>query len=376
MESEGSSADIPADERRVRDVVDRVLRVERSPSVQPWLAALLSLGVPGLGQVYLGQHLKGVVLFSVSALLCFGGGLCNVVAALDAWSLAGSLRERDIERLESSVWLRFATGVVKLVYRGTRAFFSWLNQYNPLNMGPLGRPLRLDGRIRLPAVEPAHGSEEALGWLEDGRVEHASAATFARLSLELLSLGAPSALVGEAHHAALDELRHARICFAVAGRLLGREIRPGPLDCLGGPARTTHATVALEALVDGCLGEGFGAAVAEHRARSTADPELAELLAGIAADERRHAELGWSVLQWAIEAGGPAVLVAVLGQLGTLPTVGPPGPEAAAMWTAIRRDVVTRAARLGPARNHQGTKARRHQGVSAAAAPESAPRSG
>ena len=88
-----------------RSVLTRVFVIPQNESVRPWLAAVLSLVVPGLGQVYLGQYLKGVALFFSSALLCFGLGLCNVAAAMDARSIAYQLQKQDVSRSATSTWL-------------------------------------------------------------------------------------------------------------------------------------------------------------------------------------------------------------------------------------------------------------------------------
>jgi hypothetical protein len=52
--------------------------------------------------------------------------------------------------------------------------------------------------------------------------------------LELLALGAPAELVEKAHVAALDEIEHARICFALASAYGGERYGPGPLDAVTG----------------------------------------------------------------------------------------------------------------------------------------------
>ena len=54
-------------------------------------------------------------------------------------------------------------------------------------------------------------------WIENARSEHASVPAFSRLSLTLMSLGAPARLVEGAHRAALEEIEHARLAFALAG---------------------------------------------------------------------------------------------------------------------------------------------------------------
>jgi hypothetical protein len=64
-------------------------------------------------------------------------------------------------------------------------------------------------------------------------MEHASIASFAKFSLQLVMVAAPSALLADAHAAAVDEIHHARVAFALASRLLGRPLGPGPVDLAG-----------------------------------------------------------------------------------------------------------------------------------------------
>ncbi|MDP2315070.1 MAG: hypothetical protein Q8P41_19375 [Pseudomonadota bacterium] len=54
----------------------------------PVLAALISAILPGAGQIYAGQTVKGVLLLVVAFFTCFGGGLFNVLAAVDALLIA------------------------------------------------------------------------------------------------------------------------------------------------------------------------------------------------------------------------------------------------------------------------------------------------
>jgi hypothetical protein len=67
-------------------------------------------------------------------------------------------------------------------------------------------------------------------------LEHASVASFARFSLQLMAAGAPASLVEAAHRAALDEIEHARLTFRLASRYEGRALGPGPLPVDGSVA--------------------------------------------------------------------------------------------------------------------------------------------
>src|SRR6185437_10815965 len=72
---------------------------------------------------------------------------------------------------------------------------------------------RVDG---LDALDAGARASLAETWTVLALLEHASVASFARVSLQLLAVGAPGDLVGATHQAALDEIRHARLCFALA----------------------------------------------------------------------------------------------------------------------------------------------------------------
>ena len=54
----------------------------------PFLCALASAVWPGAGQLWLGQSVKGKVIMAGAVVTCCGFGLFNLLAAVDAWSLA------------------------------------------------------------------------------------------------------------------------------------------------------------------------------------------------------------------------------------------------------------------------------------------------
>jgi hypothetical protein len=151
----------------------------------------------------------------------------------------------------------------------------------------------------------------ARGWLEDALAEHASVASFARLTLELVSLGAPAELVERAQSAALDEIRHARMCFALSERYSGLPVGPSALAVDGALPSVDLEQLAVRTVRDGCIGETVAALIVAEQAQAAVDPELAAGLHAIAEDEARHAELSWSMLRWALEAGGTRVRAAV-----------------------------------------------------------------
>ena len=141
-------------------------------------------------------------------------------------------------------------------------------------------------------------------WRAAAQFEHASVASFARLSLQLLQLSAPASLLRDVHRAALDEVEHAELCFALAHQIDGRPLGPGvlPMPVLG--TQPGFESVAVEALLDGCVEETVAAAIARASAQQTGEPVVREVLDKVAQDEQRHSELAFRILQWALVNGG------------------------------------------------------------------------
>ncbi len=185
-----------------------------------------------------------------------------------------------------------------------------------------GRPLRRRRRRRgsaagdgllLPLVDGDGGPGD------EARAEYASVASFGELALRLLALGAPAALVAECHRAALDEIRHASLCGALAGRpaasfgsipgLLGRR--------LGGRRRSRRVQLqrlAVESFLDGWVNEGAAAAVLRRRAERAASPQDRLALRSMAEDEQRHADLARAVVTWCFDQE-PAAVGRALGHV-------------------------------------------------------------
>ena len=182
-----------------------------------------------------------------------------------------------------------------------------------------GRPLIVEGEARVAALVSGTGwgtgataqphPAVAEHWLRAALQEHASVASFARFALELMGVGAPAVLLADTARAMRDEVRHAELAFGLARRFGAKALTPGPLDA--GPVRSMALCDVVVATVrEGCIGETLAAAQAELAARRATDPEVAEALQEIAADEARHAALAWQVVQWALSEDpslGPVV---------------------------------------------------------------------
>lgn len=221
-----------------------------------------------------------------------------------------------------------------------------------------GRQLRSFGRVLLPRVvsggawaKPRNGAPAprirdeldpsvrgplAAQWRENGRTEHASVAAFARLTLDLLALGAPPHLVASAQEDALDEVRHTELCFQLARALDGASESPGPFPearaarTLEGVRSLALAELAVGSLIDGALHEGISARIVARLARCCGEPTIKAVLKEIAADEGRHAAHGWEVVEWCFAQGGAPVAHALTGAARMLPQrMASPLPDAA-----------------------------------------------
>jgi hypothetical protein len=181
-----------------------------------------------------------------------------------------------------------------------------------------GRPFLVDGVERqaalgrgldwadaLPELEslgtlsPEQRAAVAQHFAEAGLMEHASIAAFARFSLELLALGAPSDLVADAASAMADETRHARLCFGLAVRYGLRAPAPGKLDVAGALGELDLLEIVQTVTLEGCIGESGAALEAAWAAEAAADPVVKAALTGIAEDEARHAALAFRFVAWA-----------------------------------------------------------------------------
>jgi hypothetical protein len=334
--------------------------------------------------------LSGVLVgFSGAWRIGVGGiqGLAPIfLAAVGVFFSAKAIRDAAIAKHSSAttvgILALLANHAIMTLYGG---LIVWIATFQFTR----GRQLRRFGRVLLPALSSgdawARSSErprfvEALDpktreaiaaqWRENWRTEHASVAAFARLTLDLIALGAPPRLVACANEDSLDEIRHAEWCFALARSIDGRAESPAPFAeaqrarTLPGTRSLALAALAVDSLVDGALHEGVSARIIAKLARRTEDPVVRSILKRIAADEGRHARHGWDVVVWCLAGGGAVVASALEGALARLPVAMasaiPAGARAgawerygligaeleAAEYAAARLDVVARVRTL------------------------------
>jgi hypothetical protein len=191
----------------------------------------------------------------------------------------------------------------------------------------VGRPLRTQTGVarvgdRARSVGANFSANEKAGprehagraWERDAQYECASVPAFLQLAADLLAHGAPDSLVERALSAAEDEIAHAALCADMASQYLGHRVWPTLPDSLGqAPQRgvSSLTRLAVESWLDGCVAEGAAAARAARAARRASEPVARAAQVRIACDEARHADLGWSILQWTVDRGGSHVRDAI-----------------------------------------------------------------
>ncbi len=181
-----------------------------------------------------------------------------------------------------------------------------------------GRPKRdRDGRASLPStrhrrrVGRSSPSSRSLTrhWLQIARGEYASIGAFVDLEQSLLALGAPDALVAGCRRAQVQERRHAALAADLVERWSGA--RPRFVHEASPTITTDLARIAAESYLDGCLNEGAAAAEAAVRRDGVTDQQVRAVLDVIATDEAEHAELAWTIIEWAVAVDAPTTIRAL-----------------------------------------------------------------
>lgn len=295
-------------------------------AVRPVLIALAT-SVVGLGWMFL------ALLLTVGApagTMAIGGTAIGLGGAIGATLLA-------VRHPAGASWIGAAIGTSSALF--WTVIGAWVGVWASTGFAR-GRQLRERGVLRFAPVEPGAGwapdtapidvpadvrAGLAAAWRENGSTEHASVAAFARVSLELVALGAPPALLADASRDTLDEIRHAELCFGLARALDGHAASPGPFPeattagALAGGRTARLVALAVTSLVDGALHEGVSARVIAKLARRCELDAVRAVLVELAADEGRHAAHGWDVVAWCVEVGGAPVRAALEAAAAKIP---------------------------------------------------------
>ncbi len=210
-----------------------------------------------------------------------------------------------------------------------------------------GRAWTATPRPALAGLDAALRAQLAAAWANTAQMEHASIASFSNLALRLIAVGAPPALIADTHRAALDEIEHARVAFALASAYGAAPVGPAAFpDAARLSAAGGLEALALETFVDGCIGETVAAVEARLAASRAVDPVVAAALAVIAEDETRHAELAWAIVAWCVRSS-PTLLASLQTALAAEPVVA---ADAALAPDALAGHGVVSAHELGQLR--------------------------
>lgn len=152
------------------------------------------------------------------------------------------------------------------------------------------------GPGRAPAgLEPVRFARTLGGWFaRAAHLEAASVHAFRTMQRELRSLGAPPSFVRAARRAERDEVRHARMTARLAREHGERTVKPRASRV----GERSLEAIALENVVQGCVGETYAALEARHQAER-GPIALRNTMRAIAKDELRHAALAWAFAKWA-----------------------------------------------------------------------------
>jgi hypothetical protein len=183
-----------------------------------------------------------------------------------------------------------------------------------------GRPFIARGDSIVVSNASASTDDERAGrWVSQGLGEHASVASFAAFSLQLMVNGAPFSLLSGAAKANADEVRHAEQSFALASRFAGHPItaEPFPRHAISSLVPQSLEELAEAAFREGCIAETLSvfAAARQVDENHVVDDEERAVLTGIVRDEARHSALAWRTVAWATATAKNAALNAKLMQI-------------------------------------------------------------
>ncbi len=147
-------------------------------------------------------------------------------------------------------------------------------------------------------------------WKESARLEHSSVASFARVTLELMALGAPANLLLATQEAAADEIKHAQSALEIVSALGGETLEFGRFPTDQVTLRRDRDEIIISMICEACLGETMGVCEAQamlEQVRYDQGPNiLVNHLQMVVNDESRHATLAWQTLKWLLEGDQPS----------------------------------------------------------------------
>src|SRR5262249_42528281 len=140
-------------------------------------------------------------------------------------------------------------------------------------------------------------------WERTATAALTSASHLARLSLQLLSLGAPPGLLTGTHEAAVDAIDRARFAASLASAFSTAPLAPARRRARDVRVATELGAILRDLVDEGCVGATIAVVVAMSIAEQ-AHPALREAFAELASDQARQSALGWAALAWIVDTQG------------------------------------------------------------------------
>jgi hypothetical protein len=140
----------------------------------------------------------------------------------------------------------------------------------------------------------------ARAWTDQALQAHAAVAAYARFALDLLSLGAPAALLQGCAQALAEETAHAQACFSLARRYGGQNVGPGRLVQKEAAAERDLTSIVVGAVERGCVHETVRALAAREALEHCQDPATREILLRHQESKAQQAQLAWRFMAWAL----------------------------------------------------------------------------
>jgi len=138
-------------------------------------------------------------------------------------------------------------------------------------------------------------------WIEMGKAEHASVASFSLFAQRLLAIGAPPDLINEAFECAKEEIEHAKYCFTVASHYAGVQIQPQSYESHSVLITPDVQSIIKGTIHEGCIEETLSALRSALDYHEEKDDYIKQVHYNITKDEAHHAAFAWKVFKWGIK---------------------------------------------------------------------------
>jgi len=157
----------------------------------------------------------------------------------------------------------------------------------------------------IPAIAEISAKERKIQtekWIEMGKAEHASVASFSLFAQRLLAIGAPPNLIAEAFDCAKEEIEHAKYCFTLASYYAGYPIEPSFYQSHSVIIEPNFQSIVEGTIREGCISETISALSSALEFNDENDDYVRDILYKITKDEAHHAAFAWKFFKWSLSS--------------------------------------------------------------------------